>query len=293
MKKNQKLFVLWLLIAAQSVNAQLLNVRIGSDALVEDAIKDAVVIVESDYCILDTESNQKYGRHNGSYFNVVHFLGCRTDKGVITTGKAVEPWSVDKLFDKYRNDSKYRPLLGNTMTVRYLTGNKNESVDTEADLRFNGDSTLVCSKVEDSGTDGLIVDADDKKSVNWIVWIKQAADKKIDEDIDLEYSIVKRTIDTSDKNRVIETPNSTDEYLGALYVSAKVVSVGLVKFSLSGFIIDKLGKWVVEPVGNAFSSENEEPRTEVSTPENNAAEDVLTPMKGKKKKTKKRNKKEQ
>lgn len=289
MKKIRIILVLWLLMAIQAVNAQLLNVRIGSDALVEDAIKDAIVIVESNYCIQDTETNQKYGRNDESYFNVIHFLGCKTDRGIIISEKAVEPWSVDKLFDRYRDNNKYQPILDNTMIVRNLTGGKNGTINAETDLRFNADSTLVCSNVRDSGIDKLMLTVDNKMSINWIVWIKQAADKKIDGKIDLEYLIIKKTIDFSDEN-VIDAPNTTDTYIGGLYISARVVNVGLVEFSLSGFVIGNLGKWIVKSVNDDLFTKNKEPHTDVATPERNTPEDNLTPMKEKRKKQLRKNK---
>jgi len=269
-------------------NAQLLNIRIGSDALVEDAIKDAIVIVESSYCIQDVETNQKYGRNGKSYFNNLQFLGCKTNKGIIVSEKAVTPWSVDNLFNKYRNDSKYRPLLDNTLTVQNQTDSKTDTFNIESDVQFNRDSMLVCFNMGSGNTEGLTLTVNDKAIANWIVWIKGCENKENDEKKGLEYYIVKQTIDLSEGKTVVNTPRPGNTYLGGLYVSAKVLSVGLVEFSLSGLVVDNFGKWIVEPIKDDFILKKEDNQKDIKSPDNNISDDVLTPVKEKKEKKKKK-----
>lgn len=280
-----------LMVVYPSAHAQLLNVRIGFDALVEEAIKDAVVVVESNYCIQDVKTNQKYGRNGKSHFNILQFLGCKTDKGVIVSEKVIHPWDVDGLFDKYRNNSKYRPLLDSTLVVRSLPTDKNDTIKIALDLSFNNDSRVICVNAGGSTVDGLMVSVDNSNTVNWIVWIKNSTNKDLNNRSDLEYSIVKRTIDFAIGDVVVDTPNSFNSYLGGLYISAKVVSVGLVEFSLSGFAIEKSGKWIVEPVNSeVFAMSTSDVGKEINTPELNDPDDSLTPVKEKDKEKKKKSK---
>lgn len=276
-----------LMLVQSSAYAQLLNVRIGSDALVEDAIKDAVVIVESNYCIQDTETNQKYGRNGKSYFNILQFLGCRTDKGIITCQKAIQPWAVDEMFDKYRGNNKYQPLLDSTLVVRTLSVDTVENISIASDLSFNNDSTLICTNVGGSRADGLMLSADNADSINWIVWVKNSTNKESKESPNVEFTITKKTVDFSKENVIVDTPNSTNSFIGGLYVSAKVVSVGLVEFSLSGFVVDNSGKWIVEPINtDTFSSTKMEDK-EIASPSPDSQDDNLTPLKDNKKGKKK------
>ena len=278
-----------LLVICHSAHAQLLNIRIGSDALVEEAIKDAVLIVESNYCVQDVKTNQKYGRNGKSHFNILQFLGCKTDKGVIVSEKAIHPWDVDGLFDKYRNDSKYRPLLDSSLVVRSLPSNKNNTIQIAPNLLFNNENTVMCAKTGDSTVDGLMLSVDNNNLVNWIVWIKKTSNK--DNLSDLEYTIVKKTIDFPIGDAVIDTPNSSNSYLGGLYISAKVVSVGLVEFSLSGFIVEKSGKWIVEPINSeVFALSTSDAGKEINTPELDEPNDNLTPVKEKNEEKKKKSK---
>ncbi|MDO5395706.1 MAG: hypothetical protein Q4F07_07060 [Bacteroidales bacterium] len=272
-----------LMVVSVAASAQLLDVRIGSDALVEDAIKDAVVIVESSYCIQDVTTGQKYGRNNKKSFNRLQFLGCKAENGIIVSEKVIHPWNVDVLFDKYRNDGLYRPIFDNVLTVRSLLSEKDDTINIASNLSFNNDSTVIYANTGDSSVDGIPVSVDNENIVNWIVWIKNPADKEYDDLPDLEYTIVKKTIDFSIGNTV-DTPPSSNSYLGGLYVSAKVVSVGLVEFSLSGFLIGESGKWIVMPIDDKTFAMSVRGKYK----EKDTSDDGLTPVKDKEKKNKKK-----
>lgn len=281
------LSLVMLMCIQSSAHAQLLNVRIGSDALVEEAIKDAVVMIESKYCVQDVETNQKYGRNGKPYFNTIGFLGCRTDKGVITSERVLTPWTEDKLFDKYRDDSKYRPLLDSTLVVQSVQIDTVQHIDITTGLIFNNDSTLICTGTEKNRADGLMMATDNNDATNWIVWIKKSSKNASKDSPDFEYNIIKRSIEFTTGEVVIDTPNSANPFIGGLYISAKVVSVGLVEFSLSGFIIEDSGRWVIKPVNtNTFSSDKEV--QEITSQAPSGLDDNLTPVKenGKEKKKK-------
>lgn len=290
MKNIYLILCMAVLISIQTpAHAQLLNVRIGSDALVEEAIKDAIVVVESKYCIQDVESEQKYGRNGKPYFNTLEFLGCKTDKGVIISEKTIKPWTVDELFDKYRNNKKYRPLLDSTLVIRLLPKDTIQPIDITKNLSFNNDSTLVCAGAGESRTDGLMVSTNDINTTNWIVWIKKSSKNESKESPEIEYNIIKRTVEFSNGAVVIDTPSATNSFIGGLYISAKVISVGLVEFSLSGFVIENSDRWMIEPVNvNTFSSDNV--NTDETTPTLNDSDDTLTPVKEKNKEKKKKSK---
>lgn len=288
MNKLRCLFCFIVLLFCQnSVLAQLINVRLGSDALVEEAIKDAVVLVESKYCVQDVETDQKYGRNGKPYFNNIGFLGCRTEKGVITSEQVLTPWNEDNLYDKYRDNNKYRPLLDSTLVVRSVQIDSVQHIDVASGLIYNNDSTLIYTGIEKNRADGLMLSTDDNNATNWIIWIKKSSKNESKELSNFEYNIIKKSIEFTKEDIVIDTPNSANSYIGGLYISAKVISVGLVEFSLSGFIIEDSGRWVIKPVDtNTFSSDKEEKKITYQTPLD--SDDSLTPVKenGKEKKKK-------
>jgi hypothetical protein len=260
-----------------SASAQLLNLKIGSDALVEGAIKDAIVLVESKYFVQDVESKQAYGRNGKSYFNTVPFLGCKTDNGVITSAQVVTPWVVDKLYDKYRDQSKYQPLLENTLSVRSLSTDSIQTIDISSKLSFNTDSTLVCTDVACNPSDGLMLCSDENDIINWVIWIRQST---TNESPQFGYSIVKKTVEFTNDKGFIDPPASTNSLIGGLYISAKVVSVGLVEFSLSGLVIENSGRWIVEQINvNSFSSITNNVSSNITSQVSDASEDILTPIK--------------
>lgn len=288
MNKFRYIFCFIVFLCSQiNAHAQLLNVRIGSDALVEDAIKGAVVMVESKYCVQDVETNQKYGRNGKPYFNTIDFLGCRTDEGVITSERALTPWAEDNMFDKYRDNSKYRPLLDSTLVVKSVQIDSIQQIDISTGLLFNNDSTIISTGIDKNRADGLMVATDDTDATHWIIWIKKSSKNESKEASNFEYNIIKKSIEFTKGDAVIDTPNSTNSFIGGFYITAKVVSVGLVEFSLSGFIIEDSGRWVIKPINtNIFSSDNKEQEIISETP--NVSDDSLTPVKenGKEKKKK-------
>ena len=272
-------------------NAQLLNIKIGSDALVEAAIRDAIVMVESGYCIQDIETNQKYGRNGQSFFNKVCFLGCKSDKGIIASEKVLTPWCDDDSFDKYRDNKKYRPLLDSTIIVRTLPVNTVDTLDIATGLSYNNDSTLICSGNGDNRADGLILSSDSSSVVNWIVWVRNPEKNESTGTPEWEFSVIKKSIDFSEGDRVVDAPNSPNSYIGGLYISARIISAGMVEFSLSGFTTGTPGKWIVEPVNDKmFSSTNDTEDNVIPTPETNQPDDNLTPVKEKNKEKKKKSK---
>lgn len=285
-----------LMLTHTSVFAQLLNVRIGSDALVEEAIHDAVVLVESRYCIQDVETDKKYGRYGKPYFSTVRFLGCKTDKGIITSAQALTPWNVDSQFNNYRNNNKYRPLQDSTLYVRVFPTDTIQAIDISSNFHFNGDSSLVCVGNKSCSANALMLSAEADSATNWIVWLKESKDSESEDSPIFEYNVVKKTIKFVNGEAIIDAPNSANPPFGALYISAKIVCVGMVEFSLSGLALENFRKWVLIPVNNnTFGDINDiEPNAAVSQSPDNL-EEGLTPVednsKGKKKKSKSSKKK--
>lgn len=284
-----KLIVCFLMLffIRHSTQAQSFDFRLGSDIIVEDATKDAIVIVKSQYCIQDVENNQKYGRNGKPYFNILQFIGCKTDKGIITSKEVLAPWTVDNSFDKYRNNSKYKPLLDSDIHVASSREDTCVTINLASNLLINGDSTLICVENQESITDAITLSLDNVDALNWFVWVKNAKEKDSQVSSNLKYSIVRQTVDLSGGDVYVEAPNVTGSYLGGIYVSAKVVSVGLVEFSLSGFIVKDSGRWKVEPINTDFFTLLESgEENEIKSPDTENPEDGLTPLSDKKPKKK-------
>lgn len=279
-KYNYIFCLILLLITHTSANSQLLNIKIGSDALVEDAIKDAIILVESRYCIQDIESDQKYGRNGDSYFNKISFLGCKTEKGILTSSQAMKPWEVDKTYNKYRDNSKYRALLDSTLIIRSLPIDTTQSIDISSNLVFNNDSTLICIGIADNIKESMAFSTVDKGATNWIVWVLESTNENSKDSQLFEYNIVKRTIDFSKDKGSLDIPSSTNPVVGAIYLNANVVSVGLIEFCLSGFAIDKSGEWIIVPVdSNSFPTITDKEDDILLPYDKNDSNDSLTPIK--------------
>lgn len=293
MNKNKLILSFLLLVFVQFLGySQLLNLKMGSDALVEEAIKDAIVLVDVKYCIQEKETGQKYGRNGEQYFNHITTVGCKTDKGIVMSKASIEPWSEDRLFDKYRNNDKYEPVLEGTLAVNSTQNDSVETLKVPEKLIFNNDSTLVCIGNGEERIDGLTLSEENNNNINWIVWLKKSESKDSKGSAVLDYTITKKTVEFSNSGISIDAPNFSSSYLGGLYVSAKVVSVGLVEFDLTGFIVEESGKWKLEPVNFGLASATQDGKTkEIETPSENGEDGDLTPVKDNDKDSKNKKKK--
>ncbi len=272
------------------INAQLLNIRIGSEALVEEAVKEAMFVVESTYYIENQETGQKYGRGGKPYFNLQKTLACKGGNGFIMDSSILKPWANDPQFDKYRNDKKYKPVLNDTLVVKSISGSSCQKLPVDGKRIFVSDSALVSIEPAEK-SDGLSFSAD-STGLNWIVWIK--ADNNGSDNENYSYSVVKKAIDFWKKPRaIVECPDSKSEYLGGIYVTAKAISVGVVDFSLTGFLFKDNRIWFVAPIGdNTFESRpaQEESKAPVVEEGTDGTDDTLTPLTDKKSKSKKKKK---
>ena len=273
---------------SSTADAQMLNLKTGSDALVEDAVKDAIVVIDSKYCILDTESNQKYGRNGQEYFNILKFIGCKTDNGIIVSETALNPWDKDKAFDKYRNNKKYEPLLDESLTIQSLSGGNESIINISNIVSLNNDSTLACIKTKETQADGLLLSDNPDAASNWMIWIEENSENENKESSMPTLSTIKKNIDLTNGEVAVDSPNPTRSYKGGFYISAKVVTVGIVEFSLAGMTIIKDCKWTVVPINDRTFTKSTDSPSLKETPEIIAPEEDLTPVKGNEKDRKKK-----
>lgn len=235
-----------------TAGAQLLNVKLGSDALVEEAVRDAIVVAQSEYCLEDKADGQRYGRSDNSYFNRVDFIGCKTEDGVVVGGEVLFPWLSDPDFDKYRNSTKYAPALLDSLTLTTLDGTRIEQIPMSGVTALSGDSLLVA--VPTPNPAGLAPGKANPAGLNWIVWVREG--KEVEGGGSLELSAMKRTVDfDAYGNASVDMP-AGPKCLGGIYVGANVIAPGVVEFSLLGFVMPGAsGKAAVYPVSNDFDTE--------------------------------------
>lgn len=238
-------------------SAQLLNIRIGSDPLIEDAVKGAFYIAESKYFIKDVNSGQKYGRGGKTYFNQSKALACRTSDGFFMVSSALQPWNDDPQFAKYKSNDNFEPVLNDTIDFVSLDGKNQCAVLLNDNVESFEDNQIVC--VGDTvRSDGLSISSETSE-LNWIIWVKETNDG-------YTFSIIKKTLDLTQHGPVmLDNPDMDKNVLGGIYISANVINVGMVDFSISGFMVKEGRKWKVLPVNESLkNNENETPEQEVT-----------------------------
>lgn len=208
----------------------LFNKKIATEEILSQAVRPALVAVEVPYCVEDVESGLKYGRNGEAHFNVVTFLGCRTDLGLILPAVAARPWTHDAAYDKYRSDERYRPVL----TADTLTGS------------FSPDSILICMSLPE-GEPALNVSDSVSSSFGCIVWAREK--KGEDGGEMLELTVKRENLGFEEGSTPVAAPGNDDSYIGGVYLTGRVKGVGIVEFVLSGLATPDEDGWKVNPVG--------------------------------------------
>ena len=260
-----------------NADAQFINVKLGTDMLIEDAVKDAIVLVETSYCIQDKETGQKYGRNGNSIFNSDVFFACKTSTGVMTEANAMTPWENDPAFDKYRNDSKYQPVLSDSVIIKTLKGEKVCATTIGKKQDEGSDNKLAFFPCK--GAKGLKLAADNPTEFNWIIWVKEKNESE--EGSSYELSVVKKTIEkTGGTPAKVEMPVYETNYFGGIYVTANVIETGTIEFTLDGLIIGDKDDWKLYSLnGKNLPKEKTKPaKPAIKEPVGATPDDELTPV---------------
>lgn len=254
---EKKFLFLFLILLALPSKAQFTNFRLSSEVLIENAVKGAFYIAESSYYIADA-NGKKYGRGGKTYFNKVKTLACKTDAGYVMAADALEPWKSDPVYDKYRNNANYIPILTDTIEFSNLENKAKQIVSINDNISLF-DNKLMLTVKDNTNADGLSISTDNS-DFTWLVIVKSNSEG--------EYNLIliKESLDlTKDNPEPLNNPILDNNVLGGIYISANVINVGMVDFSISGFMVKEGRKWKVLPVNESLkNNENETPEQEVT-----------------------------
>lgn len=269
MKKINVLVVV-ILLATGVVSAQFTQSMFNSpnQQLVEQAVRNGVVLLRQDYQLLDTVTNERYGWNHRDMFNSVYSVGIKVGDGYVVSDRFVHPWSYDGRYLDLTGVT-YVPVVSKTMG-RIIT----DTVMTEikygvSDVCPLEDSLAYRIDCEDSELEGFTVDSSAGAKDGWLVWVV-AKDSTLSDSSDLSlvtyrYSM---TIDDDTLSYQLPDPVASDYIVGGFYVVPQNTSVGKLDFKLVGFaaLRDSLWYLVVENFTDEHSAEVDTEGVSMLTP---------------------------
>ena len=284
-------------IPAASQNIQQIQdaLKMGENQLVEDAVKDAFVMVNT-YYALQTDKGKKYGRDMHDYFGSRCYVGYSLADGYVTTADALSPWETDEAYSDFRDDSKYTPVLLDSIMVRNVDG------EGKVRGRISNESTLF----EQTGIVKLQLYPDEKNTLvgtvegtnrGWLVFAMIPKEKKGVIDRKTTFTFTSKVMTVKENGMMVSEPQRSKETIvGGIFVVPQMKKTGLVEMQVKAILVKNgEGKWkLVNCEKEWFSTEKqaeeqsqEEPYVEEGTNvegTNSTEEPFAIPSRDKKKK---------
>lgn len=262
----KKTIIISLLLASfHSVAAQISQSLLNSpnQQLVESAVKDAFVVLQQDYQLLDTATNTRYGWNHQELFNSIYSVGILMKDGIVVTDRFTAPWRYDARYQSL-NNAAYRPIISRT-SYRAIgdTAMVGVQYDEHCCSPVKDDHLLFIDSVA-NGRKGLSVDTANGTKEGWLVWLV-ASDTTLTRD--MAPSIVtyryKLAVDSTVTDYQLPKPSVSGHILSGIYVVPTNSAIGVLDFRLIGVAYPNDDKWYIARVSmqatTSTAVEEEEP----------------------------------
>lgn len=292
-----KRFILLLLISlvCYTGRCQMILGKLGTEALVEDAVKEGFVLVGAQYQLKEKATGNLYGRGGRNYYGESYSLGYLFPQGCILAEESLSPWDKDPDFEKYRKNEKYVPILMDTISLKKANrgvSRINCSIRGISNLPNTGLSSISLDVSEYSG---FPLNQEIGQLSGWFVWCMIPKEEQIGRETDFSFTSLYRTIEIKDTMAVpVEAPKNGEKMLGGIFVVPKVDSLGKITLYTKGILCkinnDKWGLRVYNEEWDKSEAPMLEGSAETTKPNKDEGELNLVTI-GKKNKTKSKKKK--
>ncbi len=216
--------------------------------IIEDAVKDGIVVVQQDYKLQNTETGEFFGLNGNRYFGRTYSLAVKCTGGYYLGRAALTPWEYDRYFDKYRNDPKYRGVISTTQYCA-VADTLYRTLDSDGQLRHELPGGYFC-KVDDKaafGGQGFVADTSSTRTDGWIVLLTARKPLTGKQDNPLSFICYRQQIEFEpDQEHCAITPVAVDEVVGGLYIRTQITGIGQITMSLVGLVHVEKDKWTVD-----------------------------------------------
>ena len=153
--------------------AQLLHGLLNSpnQQLVENAVKEGILLVKQEYQLLDTVTNTKYGRNHQEMFGIVYSMALKAEKRYIVTDEFLHPWRFDKQYADLQNN-EYKPIISKTQIKVISDSTLQTLVYNSANFSSIKDSVLYSLDSIGHSNGGFSTDTSFAgEQDGWLVWV--------------------------------------------------------------------------------------------------------------------------
>lgn len=221
----------------------------SNQQLVEEAIKNGIVIVRQSYQLEDTVSNQRFGRYGNEEFGKTYSLGVKVDGGIVLNNKAICPWNYDENFVRYQDT--HRPVNIKT-EIRELKDSIFSNVKLNIDSIASDDPIANLPDSIIFSGNGFDVFSYSKPTDGWIVWITSSEEIQHCDSVGIEAPLIykkKIEFNTDSVSYPIERPQTQNKVWGGIFVVPEQTEIGQLTFKLAGVMTEKDGgNWVLYPI---------------------------------------------
>ncbi len=264
-------------------------VQSASQQLVEDAVKEGVLLYRQDY-LLEDSAGGRFAVGELPYFSNASGFCVLIDGGYVAMQALLEPWTEDAAYESYAAQYKGALSAAFRRSVADSCWMKANLLQPQWKEALPGN---VWYQAEDSlfNGHGFVLDTGDGKKDGWLVWLAAQPSIGLDS-TELNLVIYRHSMEIGPDTDtcVISGLRSKQDILGAVYLNPVVAGVGTMEFRLVGPVVKMGEQWVLLRLAS-FQKEEKEAEPAVLTPvkEDEPATESTTevPDTGKKKREKK------
>ena len=218
----------------------------SSQKLVENAVKDGIILVRQYYQLKDTTVRpiQYYGRNNQPDFGMSLSLGILFENGYLSGVEAFNPWMQDGNFIEFKN-SKYVPILSRT-EFRTFSDYHFDSLHISNEIIPFQEEHIFMFKDSLFSNRGFVVNKNIGKQECWLVWVTSAEEARNENDslhLALTTYRMDITIERGHNIYDIPSPPFKKNIIGGFLISPVVTAIGNISFQLVALLEKKQDEW--------------------------------------------------
>lgn len=216
----------------------------GIGEIVAQAVEPALTIYKQSFSVVNRDTRQVFGIDEKDYFAYSYSLSINTSKGVLVTDRGMRPWHYSSDYQEIKKQFDFMvniPLIASIDTVTIFE-EADFNIESSKDI---ADSVAYFLSPMSRKEFMLEVSSVSNSKQGWMVWV--IADS-VTSDFALKptISVIPYSIATT-PDSVLYSPapkNKTNrDILGGIYVTAKVLSTGVIGIQLSAVAVIVDNNW--------------------------------------------------
>lgn len=218
-------------------NAQQIQdaMKMGENQLIEDAVKDGFVVMNT-YYALQTNNGKKYGRDGHDFFGHSCYVGYSLPQGYVTMAEAMNPWEKDEMYESFRDEGKYTPVLLDSIMIRTGNGSGTLRGSVNSECMAIGETGLVSLLAGEDNQQSLMLSQEDVNK-GWLVFAMIPKDKNKVFDKTTPLSFTSKVFTFKETGMLVDVPQrSRETIVGGIFVVPVIKGIGQVELQAKAFL---------------------------------------------------------